>query len=165
MKGAQRGHLSTAAQAVEESECPVGIVASAMSMSLDGFVGGTGNQEWPVHERLHGWKFESASFRQRIGLDDGEHTIDSEILEEEIASSGAYVMGRNMFNAGEVPWGDEPPFRAPVFVVTHNAREPLVRQGGTTFTFVTDGAESAVRQAQAVAGDKNVFISGGASIV
>ena len=74
-------------------------------------------------------------------------------------------MGRRMFDEGEVGWPDPPPFRAPVFVLTHHAREPWVRQGGTTFTFVTDGIESAVEQAKAAAGDKDVQIAGGANVV
>lgn len=143
----------------------MGNVTSGMSMSLDGFVGGLGDQGWPVHERLLGWKFNLASFRARIGLEGGQVNIDSEIEGEEAAGVGAFVMGRNMFDSGEVPWGDDPPFHAPVFVLTHNARENLVRQGGTSFTFVTDGIESAIRQAKAAAGDKDIFISGGASAV
>ena len=74
-------------------------------------------------------------------------------------------MGRRMFDEGEVGWPDPPPFRAPVFVLTHYTREPWVRQGGTTFTFVTDGIESAVEQAKAAAGDKDVQIAGGANVV
>jgi len=70
-----------------------------------------------------------------------------------------------MFDEGEVGWPDPPPFRAPVFVLIHHAREPWVRQGGTTFTFVTDGIESALEQAKAAAGDKNVNIAGGADTV
>jgi dihydrofolate reductase len=83
-------------------------------------------------------------------------------------------MGRRMFGGGEGPWGDEPwegwwgdepPFNAPVFVLTHHAREPLVKQGGTTFFFVTDGIEAAVEQAKAAAGEKDVSIAGGGDVV
>ena len=74
-------------------------------------------------------------------------------------------MGKRMFDEGEEPWGDNPPFRMPVFVVTHDAREELVKEGGTTFTFVTEGIESALNQAKAAAGDKNVNIAGGADTV
>ena len=140
-------------------------VTFGMSMSLDGFVGGLGDQGWPVHERLLGWKFDLASFRERIGLDGGQANSDSDIEAEEVARIGAFVMGRRMFDSGEVPWGDDPPFHAPVFVLTHHARDKLVRQGGTSFTFVTDGIESAIRQAKAAAGEKDVYISGGASAV
>lgn len=74
-------------------------------------------------------------------------------------------MGRRMFDEGEVGWPDPPPFRAPVFVLTHHAREPWVRQGGTTFAFVTDGIESAVGQAKEAAGDKDLRIAGGANAI
>ena len=74
-------------------------------------------------------------------------------------------MGSRMFDEGEVGWPDPPPFHAPVFVLTHHPREPWVRQGGTTFTFVTDGIESALKQARAAAGDKDIRIAGGANTV
>jgi dihydrofolate reductase len=74
-------------------------------------------------------------------------------------------MGRRMFDEGEVAWPENPPFRAPVYVLTHSPREPWVRQGGTTFHFVTDGLESALSQARAAAGDKDVRISGGIDTV
>ncbi|MBA3944868.1 MAG: dihydrofolate reductase [Herpetosiphonaceae bacterium] len=141
----------------------MGTVKTGLSMSLDGFIGGLGDQAWPVHELLLGWKFDLASFRERIGLEGGQSTIDSEIESEEYLHNGAYVMGRRMFDSGEVPWGDNPPFHAPVFVLTHHARATVLREGGTSFIFVTDGIESAIRQAKAVAQDKDVFISGGAS--
>ena|SRR5579859_4124509 len=143
----------------------MGSVLTALSISLDGYVGGLGEQSWPVHERLLGWKFDLASFRAQIGMPGGEASVSSTIAGEEFTRSGAYVMGRLMFDYGEEPWGETPPFHAPVFVLTHRAREPLVRKGGTTFTFVTDGIASAIRQARAVAGEKDVFISGGASAV
>ncbi len=95
-------------------------VTFGMSMSLDGFVGGVGDQTWPVHERLLGWKFDLASFRARIGLDGGQANSDSDIEAEEVARVGAFVMGRRMFDSGEIPWGDNPPFHAPVFVLTHH---------------------------------------------
>jgi dihydrofolate reductase len=85
---------------------------------------------------------------------------------------GATVMGRNMFGGdgpwGEDPWegwwGDDPPFHTPVFIVTHHAREPVVKEGGTTFTFVTDGIESALAQAREAAGGKDVALGGGANV-
>jgi len=73
-------------------------------------------------------------------------------------------MGRRMFDTGEEPWGPNPPFRRPVFVVTHHARETLVKEGGTTFIFVTDGPISALTQARAVAGEKDIRVAGGANI-
>jgi dihydrofolate reductase len=94
------------------------------------------------------------------------------VVEDSLANIGATVMGRNMFG-GEGPWGDDPwqgwwgedpPFHMPVFVVTNHAREPLVKQGGTTFTFVTDGIESALEQAREAAAGKDVAVAGGADI-
>jgi dihydrofolate reductase len=74
-------------------------------------------------------------------------------------------MGKRMFNNGEAPWGESPPFHAPVFVITHQVREKVIREGGTTFTFITDGLISALEQARAAAGDKDVKISGSASVM
>jgi dihydrofolate reductase len=140
-----------------------------MSMSLDGYIagpnGGAGNPLGDGGERLHRWAYELASWRERQGIAGGRTNRDAEVVEESFANVGATVMGRRMFDEGEVPWGDEPPFRMPVFVLTHDAREKLVKGGGATFTFVTDGIESALRQAKATAGDKDVRIAGGANTV
>ena len=96
----------------------------------------------------------------------------TEVLEESLENIGATVMGRNMFG-GEGPWGDDPwdgwwgddpPFHTPVFIVTHHAREPVAKEGGTTFTFVTDGIESALEQAKEAAGGKDVALGGGANV-
>ncbi|WP_435737201.1 dihydrofolate reductase family protein [Cellulosimicrobium sp. PMB13] len=108
---------------------------------------------------LHAWMFETA--------DENAEELAA------ILSAGAYVMGRNMFgpDRGEPDlgwsgwWGPEPPYHAPVFVLSHHEREPLVMEGGTTFTFVTDGIESALRQAREAAGEKDVSIAGGAATV
>jgi dihydrofolate reductase len=149
-----------------------------ISMSLDGFVAGPNpTLEEPLGqggEGLHEWVVALASWRERHGLTGGETNADSEVLEEVVRSNGATVMGRRMFSGGEGPWaddpnadgwwGDEPPFRHPVFVLTHHAREPVTEQGGTTFTFVTDGIEAALEQARAAAGDKDVAVAGGASV-
>ncbi len=85
------------------------------------------------------------------GLAGGERSVDSAIVEEGFAAAGAYVMGRRMFDAGEAPWGETPPFHAPVLVVTHRHRDVLQRQGGTSFTFVTDGLERAIALAREAA--------------
>jgi dihydrofolate reductase len=108
-------------------------------------------------------------------MEGGEPGPDNDILEETLDASGAVVMGRRMFSGGDGPWegdpnadgwwGDEPPFRAPVFVLTHHAREPVQKEGGTSYTFVTDGLESALDEARAAAGRKDVQIGGGASVV
>ncbi|HEX9379598.1 MAG TPA: dihydrofolate reductase family protein [Gaiellaceae bacterium] len=150
-----------------------------ISMSLDGFVAGPNpSLEEPLGaggELLHEWAFAAASWRESHGLSGGETNADSEVLQESIDSTGAVVMGRRMFSGGEGAWepdpraegwwGDEPPFHVPVFVLTHHARETLVMKGGTSFNFVTDGIGTALEQARAAAGDKDVLLAGGANIV
>jgi dihydrofolate reductase len=154
----------------------MGKVVFDISTSLDGFVAGPNpSLEDPLGqggERLHEWVVGLASWRESHGLSGGEQNAESEMVAEGLASTGAVVMGRRMFSGGSGPWeddpkangwwGEEPPFRNPVFVLTHHEREPLVL-GETTFTFVTDGVESAVEQARAAAGDKNVLVAGGAA--
>lgn len=147
-----------------------------ISMSLDGFVAGTNqSEENPLGEggmRLHEWIFGLAAWRAPHGQEGGEDNVSNEIVQASLENVGATLMGRNMFG-GKGPWGDEPwdgwwgedpPFHVPVFVVTHHAREPLVKHGGTTFTFVTDGVESALEQARQAAGAKDVALGGGASV-
>ena len=90
---------------------------------------------------------------------------DTAIVDEIYESTGAVLMGKRMFDVGFEPWGDPPPFGMPVFIVTHEARDPMPMQGGTTYTFVTDGIEAALELARAAAGDKNVGIWGGANII
>jgi dihydrofolate reductase len=157
-------------------------VTAQMSVSLDGFYTGprdprdpesmaawTEGTEAPGFFRVTRWAVDAMAWRERQGFGGGEQSIDSSIIEETFAGAGAYVMGRRMFDAGEVPWGDEPPFRAPVFVVTHRPREVLVKEGGTSFTFVTDGVEQAVELARKAAGDadgdKDVAVAGGGTLV
>jgi dihydrofolate reductase len=148
-----------------------------ISMSLDGFIAGpNATVEQPLGregERLHEWATGLASWRESHGLPGGEVNADSELLAESQRNVGAVLMGRGMFGGGEGPWGDdpwegwwgdEPPFRGPVFVLTHHAREPLVKEGGTTFTFVTEGVETAVQQARAAAGGQDVLVAGGAKV-
>jgi dihydrofolate reductase len=84
---------------------------------------------------------------------------------EKNASPGAILIGKRMFDVGFEPWGDPPPFGMPVFIVTHEAREPLPMQGGTTYTFITKGIEAALELAREAAGDKDVGIWGGANII
>lgn len=137
-----------------------------ISMSLDGFITGPNQSiENPLGEggdRLHQWAYELESWRRPHGLAGGESNRDAEILDEAFQSAGAIVMGRRMFDHAEAPWGDSPPFHMPVFVLTHRPRDVLVKEGGTTFTFVTEGPENALAQARAAAGDKGVSIAGGA---
>ncbi len=137
----------------------MGKVKFDISMSLDGFVAGPDDEIDPLHD----WIYGLASWRERHGRPGGESNADAELLERGIASVGAIVIGRRMFDLTG-GWGDEPPFRMPVFVVTHRPEERLVK-GRTTFTFVTDGIESALEQARAAAGDKDVGVGGGASVI
>ena len=94
----------------------------------------------------------------------GEDDPDSELLEEAVRTTGAVVLGRRMYDNAD-GWGDEPPFHVPVFVLTHQPREPIAKRGGTTFTFVTGGVADALRRARAAAGDRNVAVGGGAQTI
>jgi dihydrofolate reductase len=147
----------------------MGKVTSDMSVSLDGFITGPNDDvKLPLGdggERLHQWVYDLASWRESHGLAGGQTNRDSEILAESFKQSGSFVMGRRMFNLGERYWGIDPPFHGPVFVVTHELRTKLTKEGGTTFTFVTEGIESALRQAREAAGEKDVSVAGGANIV
>jgi dihydrofolate reductase len=145
-----------------------------ISMSIDGFVAGPDpSLDEPLGhggELLHEWAFGALAWRERHGREGGEAGVDSDVIGETVGRVGASIMGRRMFSGGQGPWeddprangwwGDEPPFHHPVFVLTHHAREPL-ELTGTTFTFVTDGIESALEQARAAAGDRDVQVAGG----
>ena len=96
---------------------------------------------------------------------DTKTEADAKIVDDIYASTGAVVMGKRMFDVGFEPWGNPPPFRMPVFIVTHDARDPLPMQGSTTYNFVTDGIEAALDRARSAAGDKNVGVWGGANII
>ncbi|MFC8429596.1 dihydrofolate reductase family protein [Streptomyces sp. NPDC057253] len=115
---------------------------------------------------LQAWVFPLRWFRENLGLGDGgEEGLDNDIARATYDRTGASVMGRRMFDAGELAWPEEAPFHTPVFVLTHTARAPWERPGGTTFHFVTDGIESALLQAREAAGDRDVRISGGAETI
>src|SRR3982750_730853 len=90
---------------------------------------------------------------------------DEKFMEEKSSLNGALIIGKRMFDVGFEPWGDPPPFGMPVFIVTHQKRDPLPMKGGTTYIFVTDGIEAALEQARAAAGDKDILIQGGANII
>jgi dihydrofolate reductase len=136
-----------------------------ISMSLDGFVAGPDQSlDNPLGiggEQLHEWALSLAAWRAPHGLEGGEVNESSKVVEASLTNVGATIMGRNMFGGGAGPWddrkpwngwwGDNPPFHHPVFVLTHHAREPLELEGGTTFTFVTDGIEAALEQARRAA--------------
>jgi dihydrofolate reductase len=149
-----------------------------ISMSLDGFVAGpdqsVDNPLGVGGMRLHEWVFPLSAWRAMHGLEGGEVNASTAVVEESLANIGATVMGRNMFGGHPGPWkakepwngwwGANPPFHHPVFVLTHHAREPLRLEGGTTFTFVIGGIQSALEQARRAAGSKDVSLAGGANV-
>lgn len=149
-----------------------------ISTSLDGYVAGPNqSQENPLGEGgegLHDWLVALKSWREQSGMEGGDESVSNVVFHEVLANVGAEIMGRGKFGPagrgawGDDPWrgwwGDDPPFHKPVFVITHHQREPLTLSD-TTYTFVTDGIESALEQARAVAGDKDVFIGGGADVI
>jgi dihydrofolate reductase len=149
-----------------------------ISVSLDGFVAGPNpSEENPLGEggeQLHEWVLKLAAWRKPHGREGGETNASSPIFEAATANVGATIMGRGMFGGGPGPWGEDPwqgwwgedpPFHHPVFVLTHHEREPLELEGGNSFTFVTDGIESALAQAKQAAGGKDVAIGGGADVI
>ncbi|MFG3131258.1 dihydrofolate reductase family protein [Streptomyces tendae] len=144
-------------------------VTADLAITLDGYVAGPNvtleNPGGDGGEPIFDWIHTLASWRERQGMTGGEENRDSELMREWFDATGAVVMGRMMYDTGEEFWGDDPPFRTPVFVLTHRPRPTLVKEGGTTFTFVTDGIHSALEQAGAAAGDRNVDIGGGADTV
>ena len=149
-----------------------------LSVSADGYVAGPDQSEKePLGvggEALHEWAFPLAAWREPHGRDGGEVNASTQVMEENLANVGAGLMGRNMFGpigggdwgdgSWKGWWGDNPPYHYPVFVLTHHPREPLEMEGGTTFTFVTDGIESALEQARETAGGKDVVIHGGGGV-
>ncbi|HEV3072367.1 MAG TPA: dihydrofolate reductase family protein [Solirubrobacteraceae bacterium] len=147
-----------------------------IAMSLDGFIAGPNqSEEHPLGEggmQLHEWAFALAAWRKPHGQEGGEVNASTEVVEKALENVGATVMGRNMFGGdgpwGDDPWdgwwGDDPPFHTPVFILTHHAREPVLKEGGTSFNFVTDGIESALEQAREAASGKDVTLGGGANV-
>jgi dihydrofolate reductase len=149
-----------------------------ISMSLDGFVAGpSATEEEPLGEggeKLHDWIFGLTFWREMHGQSGGERSVDDDVLRESWKGLGAVLMGRRMFSGGQGAWehdpvangwwGDDPPYEVPVFVLTHHAREPLVMQGRTAFTYVTDGIEAALDQAREAAGDGDILVAGGANV-
>jgi len=150
-----------------------------LAVSLDGYVAGPDqSEENPLGVGgmdLHQWVFELEAWRKQQGLQGGEVNASTPVVEEAQSNVGATVMGRNMFGGGPGPWsedppwngwwGDNPPFHTPVFVLTHHPREPLEMKGGTTFTFITDGIESALEQARQAGDGQDVVLGGGANVV
>ena len=149
-------------------------VTCQISISLDGFVAGPNQSlENPLGEGglgLHEWAFATASWREQQGQLGGARGVDSDVLDEVVQNVGAYIMGRKMFGgrwdqAWKGWWGEDPPYHVPVFVLTHHPRAALPMKGGTTFNFITDGITSALAQARAAAGPKDIVIAGGAHAV
>jgi dihydrofolate reductase len=151
---------------------------AGFSVSLDGFGAGPDQSLTdPLGKRgeeLHQWFFGTRTFRAMVGQEGGSDGVDESFARSAMQGFGAFILGRNMFGPirGDWPddnwkgwWGDNPPYHAPTFVLTHFPRDPIVMEGGTTFYFVTDGLDAALDQAQASAGELDVKIGGGVSIV
>lgn len=145
-----------------------GLVFFSVSMSLDGFIAPESSEELMGQRwmELQRWVFPQRFFRENLKLGEGgEEGRDNDILRQTFERTGASVMGKRMFDAGEHAWPEEAPFHTPVFVVTHEKREPWERPGGTTFHFVNDGSGSALDRAHEAAGDRDVRIAGGGATI
>lgn len=145
-----------------------GAVFFSVSMSLDGFIAPESPEELMGRQwmELQGWAFRQRFFRENLKLGSGgAEGRDNKIVRATFERTGASVMGKRMFDAGEHAWPEDPPFHTPVFVVTHERRAPWERRGGTTFHFVNDGVESALAQAQEAAGDRDVRVAGGGETI
>lgn len=151
---------------------------AAFSVSVDGFGAGPRQDlQHPLGVRggeLFQWFFQTEAFKAMHGQGGGAHGIDNDMAWQSFEGVGAWILGRNMFGPVRGPWdgdawkgwwGETPPYHVPVFVLTHHARAPLVMNGGTTFYFVTDGIESALKQAKDAAKGKDVRIGGGVSTI
>lgn len=141
-----------------------GKVFFSVSMSLDGFIAPQSlselmGQQWM---ELQQWVFPQRFFRENLNLGEGgEEGRDNDILRETFERTGASIMGKRMFEGGEHAWPDDAPFHTPVFVVTHEKRDPWERPGGTVFHFVNEGIEAALDLARAAAGDRDIRVAGG----
>lgn len=154
------------------------VKVSAFSVSLDGFCAGPGqDMEHPLGvrgEELHAWFLRTEAFKRIHGQTGGAEGVDNDIAAHTFDNLGAWIIGRNMFGPVRGPWtgnswqgwwGDDPPYHTPVYVLTHYAHSPLTMKGGTIFYFVTDGPEAALELAQEAAGDKDIRLGGGASVL
>ena len=145
-----------------------GKVFFSVTMSLDGFIapaslGELMGKQWMA---LQQWVFPQRFFRENLGLGEGgEEGRDNDIVRATFARTGASVMGKRMFEGGEHAWPEDPPFHTPVFVVTHEKRDPWERLGGTTFHFVNDGIGTALERAREAAGARDVRIAGGGATI
>lgn len=140
-------------------------VIVGLSTSVDGIASGTTDEDFmAVHEAVLGWVFNLAGWQAAQGMSGGVDTPESRLWSREFESIGAQIVGRRMYDFSHPYWGDNPPFHAPVFVVTHRPAERIEKQGGTSYTFVTDGLARAVDEAKQAADGKDVLIAGGLSI-
>jgi dihydrofolate reductase len=150
-----------------------GKVFFSVAMTLDGFIAPEQRADDPEFKewmaqwmQLQHWAFKQRFFRENLKLGaGGEEGVDNTVAEDTYHRTGASVLGKRMFDGGEHRWPEEAPFHTPVYVVTHEVREPWERPGGTTFYFVNDGIESALKQARDAAGDRDVRIGGGAETI
>ena len=142
-------------------------VVVGMSMSLDGIAGpeSADADGMAVFTAILGWQFPLRSWREQQGQEGGEDSVDSRVWAANFDRFGPQVIGRRMFDFGYPNWGENPPFHAPVFVLTHRGADRIDKDGGTSYTFVTGDIEAAVEQARAVADGKDVLLAGGVSIV
>lgn len=140
-------------------------IVVGMSVSLDGIAGQEAPDEdgMAVFNAVLGWVFPLRSWQSQQGMDGGEDSVDSRVWQDNFDRFGPQVIGRTMFDYGYQNWGENPPFHAPVFVLTHRGQE-RIDKGDTSYSFVTGGIEEAVSQARAAAGGKDVLLAGGVSI-
>jgi len=141
-------------------------VAVGMSMSLDGIAGPqfADADGMAIFESVLGWVFPLRSWREQQGQEGGEDSVDSRVWADNFTRFGPQVIGRTMFDYGYPNWGENPPFHAPVFVLTHRGQERIDKRGGTSYTFVTAGIKAAIEQARAAADGKDVLLAGGVSV-
>jgi len=148
-----------------------------VASSLDNFIAPEGMEREHINEpeykqwatqwgKLQSWLFQQKFFRENLKLGEGGETgMDNQLLADTFLRTGVSVMGKRMFDAGEKSWPEDAPFHTPVFVVTHQKREPWKRLGGTTFYFVNDGIEGALTLARKAAGNRDIRIAGGANAI
>lgn len=141
-----------------------------VGMSLDGFIagpnGGANNTLGDGGIKIHDWMFKQKAFLEHLKLEGGESdNIDNEVIKNTFNRIGANIMGKNMFVEGETSWPEEAPFHCPVYVLTHEKREPWERPGGTTFYFVDDDIKTVLEEAKKAAGNKDIRVSGGARTI
>ena len=141
-------------------------VVVGMSMSLDGIAGpeSADADGMAIFQAILGWQFPLRSWREQQGQEAGEDSVDSRVWADNFARFGPQVIGRRMFDYGYPNWGENPPFHAPVFVLTHRGQERIDKNGGTSYTFVTGGIKAAAEQARAVADGKDILLAGGTSV-